>query len=110
MPPRRLNQDANYKQAVGNVIDFKHLRLTRLVKVRVLLPPCALVVRTRATCTEADSRLHGRRGPRIDSSMTRTHSRRACTWPLQRDASRLLRRCCLQAPLLMLLIRYGLIL
>ena len=39
MPPRRLNQDANYKQAVGDVIDFKHLRLTRLVKVRVLLPP-----------------------------------------------------------------------
>lgn len=110
MPPRRLNQDANYKQAVGEVISFKQAELTRLVKVRVLLPPCALVVRTRATCTEADSRLHGRRGPRIDSSMTRTHSRRACTWPLQREASRLLRRCCLQAPLLMLLIRYGLIL
>ena len=109
MPPRRLNQDANYKQAVGDVIVFKHLGLTRLVKVRVLLPPCALVVRTRATCTEADSRLHGRR-PRINTSMTRTHSIRACTWPLYRDASRLLRRCCLQAPLLMLLIRYGLIL
>ena len=109
MPPRRLNQDANYKQAIGEVIDFKHLGLTRLVKVRVLLPPCALVVRTRATCTEADSRLHGRR-PRIHASMTRTHLPRACTWPLQRDATRLLRRCCLQAPLLMLLIRYGLIL
>ena len=109
MPPRRLNQDANYKQAVGEVISFNLLRLTRLVKVRVLLPPCALVVRTRATCTEADSRLHGRRS-RINTSMTRTHSRRACTWPLQREASRLLRRCCLQAPLLMLLIGYGLIL
>ena len=109
MPLRRLNQDANYKKAVGDVIDFKHLGLTRLVKVRVLLPPCALVVRMRATCTEADSRLHGRR-PRIHTSMTRTHSRRACTWPLQREASRLLRRCWLQAPLLMLLIRYGLIL
>ena len=109
MPLRRLNQDANYKQAIGEVIDFKHLGLTRL-KVRVLLPPCSLFVRTRATCTEADSRLHGRRWPRIDTSMTRTHSRRACTWPLQRDATRLLRRCCLQAPLLMLLIRYGLIL
>ena len=72
MPLRRLNQDANYKKAVGDVIDFKHLGLTRLVKVRVLLPPCALVVRTRATCTEADSRLHGRR-PRIHASMTRTH-------------------------------------
>ena len=43
MPLRRLNQDANYKKAVGDVIDFKHLGLTRLVKVRVLLPPCALV-------------------------------------------------------------------
>ena len=109
MPPRRLNQDANYKQAVGKVIGFKQAELTRLVKVRVLLPSCALVVRTRATCTEADSRLHGRRS-RINTSMTRTHSRRACTWPLQREASRLLRRCCLQAPLLMLLMRYGLIL
>ena len=110
MPPRRLNQDANYKQAVGQVIGFKQAGLTRLVKVRVLLPPCALVVRTRATCTEADSRLHGRRGLRINTSMTRTHSPRACTWPLWREASRLLRRCCLQAPLLMLLMRYGLIL
>ena len=110
MPPRRLNQDANYKEAVGEVIGFKQAEFTRLVKVRVLLPPCALVVRTRATCTEADSRLHGRRGLRINTSMTRTHSRRACTWPLQRDASRLLRRCCLQASLLMLLIVYGLIL
>ena len=73
MPPRRLNQDANYKEAVGEVIGFRQAGLTRLVKVRVLLSPCALVVRTRATCTEADSRLHGRRGPRIDSSMTRTH-------------------------------------
>ena len=109
MPPRRLNQDANYKQAVGDVIGFKQAGFTRLVKVRVLLPPCSLFVRTRATCTEADSRLHGRR-PRIDASMTRTHSSRACTWPLWREASRLLRRCCLQAPLLMLVIRYGLIL
>ena len=95
MPPRRLNQDANYQQAVGDVIGFKQAELTRLVKVRVLLPPCALVVRTRATCTEADSRLHGRRGPRINTSMslfmereststiiTRTHLPRACTWPL----------------------------
>ena len=106
---RRLNQDANYKQAVGEVIGFKQAELTRLVKVRVLLPPCALVVRTRATCTEADSHVHGRR-PRLDMSMTRTHSPRACTWPLWREASRLLRRCCLQAPLLMLLMRYGLIL
>ena len=57
MPPRRLNQDTNYKQAVGEVIGFRQAGLTRLVKVRVLLPPCALVVRTRATCTEADSRL-----------------------------------------------------
>ena len=109
MPPRRLNQDANYKQAVGDVIGFKQAGFTRLVKVRVLLPPCALVVRMRATCTEADSRLHGRRS-RINTSMTRTHSIRACTWPLYRDATKLLRRCCLQAPLLMLLIRYGLIL
>ena len=108
MPPRRLNQDANYKEAVGQVIGFKQAGFTRLVKVRVLLPPCALIVRTRATCTEADSRLHGRR-PRIHTSMTRTHSSRACTWPLQRDASRLLRRCWLQAPLLMLVIRYGVI-
>lgn len=106
MPPRRLNQDANYRQAVGDVIGFKQAGFTRLVKVRVLLPPCALVVRTRATCTEADSRLHGRR-PRIHGQ---THSSRACTWPLQREASRLLRRCWLQAPLLMLLIGYGLIL
>ena len=95
MPPRRLNQDANYKQAVGDVIGFKQAGFTRLVKVRVLLPACALVVRTRATCTEADSRLHGRRGPRINTSMslfmereststiiTRTHLPRACTWPL----------------------------
>ena len=51
MPPRRLNQDANYRQAVGEVIGFRQAGLTRLVKVRVLLPPCALVVRTRATCT-----------------------------------------------------------
>ena len=78
MPPRRLNQDANYKQAVGEVIGFRQAGLTRLVKVRVLLPPCALVVRTRATCTEANSRLHGRLGPRMNTSMTRT----ACTWPL----------------------------
>ena len=109
MPPRRLNQDANYKEAVGEVIGFRQAGLTRLVKVRVLLPPCALVVRTRATCTEADSRLHGRRS-RINTSMTRTHLPRACTWPLWREASRPLRRCCLQAPLLMLLMRYGLIL
>ena len=107
---RRLNQDDNYKQAVGDVIGFRQAGLTRLVKVRVLLPPCALVVRTRATCTEADSRLHVRRGLRINTSMTRTHSPRACTWPLWREASRLLRRCCLQAPLLMLLMGYGLIL
>ena len=44
MPPRRLNQDANYKQAVGDVIDFKQTELTRLVKVRVLLPRRALFV------------------------------------------------------------------
>ena len=43
MPPRRLNQDANYKEAVGDVIGFKQAGFTRLVKVRVLLPPCALV-------------------------------------------------------------------
>ena len=47
MPPRRLNQDANYKKAVGEVIGFKQAELTRLVKVRLLLPPCALFVRTR---------------------------------------------------------------
>ena len=58
----------------------------------------------------ASSMCHGRRGPRMNTSMTRTNKPRACTWPLWREASRLLRRCCLQAPLLMLLIRYGLIL
>jgi hypothetical protein len=81
MPPRRLNQDANYKEAVGEDNVFKQAGFTRLGKERVLLSPCALVVRTRATCTEADSCLHGRR-PRINTSMTRTHSPRACTWPL----------------------------
>ena len=48
MPLRRLNQDANYKKAVGDVIDFKHLGLTRLVKV-LALRPCTLFVRAPPT-------------------------------------------------------------
>ena len=54
---RRLNQDANYKQAVGDVIGFRQAGLTRLVKVRVLLPPLRSI-RARASHqhTEADSR------------------------------------------------------
>ena len=44
MPLRRLNQDAHYKQAICDVIDFKHLGLMRLFKVLVLRP-CTLFVR-----------------------------------------------------------------
>ena len=32
MPLRRFNQDAHYKEAICNVIDFKHPRLEQLVK------------------------------------------------------------------------------
>ena len=46
-PPHRLNQDANYKKAMGDVIDFKHHGLTRLVKVLVL-PPLFHSIRARA--------------------------------------------------------------
>ena len=58
---RRLNQDANYKQAVGDVIGFRQAGLTRLVKVLVLLPPCGLFLCASHQHTEADSR-RGRPG------------------------------------------------
>ena len=38
MPLRRLNEDTNYKRAVGDVIDSVQVGLTRLVKVLVLRP------------------------------------------------------------------------
>ena len=47
MPLRRLNQDAHYKKAICEVIDFKHPRLEQLVKV--LLRPCTLFVRAPPT-------------------------------------------------------------
>ena len=58
-------------------------------------------IRARTTYTEADSRVHGRR-PLVMMLMPR-----ACTWLLRRDTARRLRRCYLQALLLMLAIRYG---
>ena len=40
------------------------------------------------------------RQPLSNTSMTRIHSLRACTWPRRREAARLLQRCCLKAHLL----------
>ena len=59
---RRLNQDANYKQAVGDVIGFRQAGLTRLVKVRVLLPPSGLFMCARPTSTPRLIRVEGALG------------------------------------------------
>jgi hypothetical protein len=75
-----LNQDSNYKQSICEVIDFKHVRMSKLV--RELSALTATTVRS-------------------ISATFRIHSPWTSTWLPGRDESRLLPRCCRSVPTLM---------
>ena len=74
-----LNQDSNYKQSICEVIDFKHVRMSKLVRELSAL----------------------------DKATLRMHSPRTCTWLPGRDEPRLLPRSCPSVPTLMPKTRRG---